>query len=115
MRSSTAVRLGRLRAREAGQQRALARDRDLRVARAEGQRPLGKRECLVTATAASRRGRRHATPTWTPRKRAGAAPWDTCMTWPGSPLPQFISPQSAQAPEEQTASSEPQKRGVTPA
>ena len=36
----------------------------------------------------------HATPTWTSRKRAGAAPWETSMTWPGSPLPQFSAPHS---------------------
>ena len=36
----------------------------------------------------------HATPTCTSRKRAGAAPWETAMTWPGSPLPQLVSPHS---------------------
>ena len=30
----------------------------------------------------------HATPTSTSRKRAGAVPWDTRITWPGSPFPQ---------------------------
>ena len=33
-----------------------------------------------------------ATPTWTLRKRPGAAPWLTCACWPGCPLPQFVSP-----------------------
>ena len=58
---------------------------------------------------------RHATPTSTSRKRAGAAPWETVISWPGSPLPQFDNPCSSQAGAEATASSEPQKRGVVPA
>ncbi len=38
--------------------------------------------------------RRHQTaaPTSMPRKRAGAVPWETCIIWPGSPLPQFSRP-----------------------
>ena len=32
------------------------------------------------------------TPTCTLRKRAGAAPCDTCALWPGCPLPQFVRP-----------------------
>jgi hypothetical protein len=32
------------------------------------------------------------TPIWTPRKRDGAAPCDTCAPWPGWPLPQFVRP-----------------------
>ena len=59
--------------------------------------------------------RRHATPTSTSRKRAGAAPCETRMSWPGSPLPQLPTPRSSHAGAEQTASRPPQKRGVTPA
>jgi hypothetical protein len=33
-----------------------------------------------------------ATPTWTLRNRAGAAPWLTCACWPGWPLPQLVRP-----------------------
>jgi len=33
-----------------------------------------------------------ATPTWTFRNRAGAAPWLTCACWPGCPLPQLVRP-----------------------
>ena len=51
----------------------------------------------------------------TSRKRAGAAPCETRMTWPGSPLPQFGRPHSRHSGAEQTASSEPQNRGVIPA
>ncbi len=57
----------------------------------------------------------HATPTSTSRKRAGAAPWDTRIDWPGSPLPQLHRPTSRHSGAEQTASRLPQKRGVMPA
>ena len=58
---------------------------------------------------------RHATPTSTSRKRAGAAPWETRMSWPGSPLPQLSRPCRFQACLEQMASRPPQNCGVTPA
>ncbi len=57
----------------------------------------------------------HATPTCTSRKRAGAVPWDTRITWPGSPFPQSSSEISCQSSAEQTASQLPQNSGVTPA
>ena len=49
------------------------------------------------------------------RKRAGAVPWDTRITWPGSPLPQSSSEISRHSAGEQTASQLPQNSGVTPA
>src|SRR6185312_13447652 len=55
-----------------------------------------------------------ALPTVTPRKRAGAAPWPTCIVCIGSPLPQVEIPQRRQSPGPQTASHPPQKRGVMP-
>ena len=39
----------------------------------------------------------YTTPTRTLRKRAGAAPWPTCATCIGSPLPQLGTPQSVPA------------------
>ena len=76
---------------------------------ARSERALGEREQELG-------GGGHATPTCTSRKRAGAAPCETCATWPGSPLPQFSSaPEPPFALAEHTASSAPQKRGVTPA
>src|SRR5205085_9044022 len=33
-----------------------------------------------------------ATPTWTLRNLAGAAPWLTCACWPGCPFPQLVRP-----------------------
>jgi hypothetical protein len=102
--------LGGARAGEAREQRPLADDGRLRVAAAEvAERALGQVEDALGGEG------RHATPTWTSRKRAGAAPCETAMTWPGSPLPQFVRPQARQAPGPATASSEPQKRGVMPA
>ena len=60
-------------------------------------------------------GRGHAGPASTSRKRAGAAPWETWATCPGSPLPQFITPCSRHAGAEQTASRPAQNCGVVPA
>ena len=57
----------------------------------------------------------HATPTCTSRKRAGAVPWDTRITWPGSPLPQSSREIMRHSAGEQTASQLPQNSGVTPA
>ena len=57
----------------------------------------------------------HATPTCTSRKRAGAVPWDTRITWPGSPLPQSSREIMCHSAGEQTASQLPQNSGVTPA
>ena len=57
----------------------------------------------------------HATPTCTSRKRAGAVPWDTRITWPGSPLPQSSREIMCHSGGEQTASQLPQNSGVTPA
>src|SRR5439155_10053116 len=54
------------------------------------------------------------TPTSTSRKRAGAAPCETCASWPGWPLPQFVRPKSRHSSGPATASSLPQKTGVTP-
>ena len=98
-------RLRRRRAREARHQRALAHDRDLRVGARERKRALGDRDRIGA----------HATPTSTSRKRAGAAPCETRITWPGSPLPQLPRPRSRHSDAEQTASRPPQKRGVIPA
>ena len=75
------VHLGTGETREA---RALSLDDRLdAVALRRGDRTLGELEDA-----------RHegATPTWTLRKRPGAAPWLTCACWPGCPLPQFVSP-----------------------
>ncbi len=55
-----------------------------------------------------------ALPTVTPRKRAGEAPWPTCMDCIGSPLPHVERPQRRQASGPQMASHPPQKRGVIP-
>ena len=74
-----------------------------------------RRAARPSARSASSSASPHATPTWTSRKRAGAAPCETCMTWPGSPLPQFVSPQARHSAGPQTASSEPQNRGPIPA
>ena len=65
---------------------------------------LGEIECPAQAE----------TPTSTSRKRAGAAPCETCASWPGCPLPQFVRPKSCQASGPATASSLPQKTGVLP-
>ena len=56
----------------------------------------------------------HFTPTWTFRKRAGDAPWETCACWPGWPLPQFVRPCIVHSSGPATRSSEPQKTGVIP-
>ena len=72
----------------------------------------------VAVEAASRQlsdlQRAHATPTSTLRKRAGAEPCDTCIIWPGSPLPQSSSEVRRHSGAEQTASQLPQNSGVTP-
>ena len=105
-------RLRRRRAREARRQRALAHDADLHGARAgQPERALGE----LGRGLRRRRASRHATPTWTSRKRAGAVPCETRMTWPGSPLPQLPTPHSRHSGAEQTASRRPQNVGVTPA
>ena len=96
--------LRRRRAAEPGRQRALAHDGDLRLALDAAQDGGGELERA-----------RHPMPTCTPRKRAGATPWETAIICPGSPLPQLSSPCTSQASREQTASSADQKRGVTPA
>ena len=57
----------------------------------------------------------HATPTCTSRKRAGAQPWETRITWPGSPLPQPSSEIGRHSEAEQTASQPRQNSGVMPA
>ena len=54
------------------------------------------------------------TPTWTPRKRAGQVPWETCAAWPGCPLPQFVKPCRRHSSRPATASIEPQNCGVMP-
>src|SRR5256885_14340890 len=54
------------------------------------------------------------TPTCTLRKRAGAAPCETCALCPGCPLPQFVSPYSCHESRPATASSDPQNTGVIP-
>ena len=89
-------------------QRALAHDRDLR---------LGRPAARASARSAISSGgdSAHATPTWTSRKRAGAVPCETRMTWPGSPLPQLPTPHSRHSAAEQTASRPLQNVGVTPA
>ena len=55
-----------------------------------------------------------ALPIVTSRKRAGAAPWPTCIDCMGSPLPHVETPQRRQSSAPQMASQEPQKRGVMP-
>src|SRR4029453_3952959 len=97
--------LGRARDGEAREQRALAHDGGLRLALGEAQRPLGELQRVEFG---------QATPTWTSRKRAGAAPWETTMTCPGSPLPQLVRPHSRHSSGPQTASRLPQKRGGPP-
>ncbi len=59
--------------------------------------------------------RGHATPTSTSRKRAGALPCDTRITWPGSPFPQSSSEISSHSEGEHTASQLAQNSGVVPA
>ena len=54
-------------------------------------------------------------PPRTSRKRAGALPWETRITWPGSPFPQSSSEIRRHSEGEQTASQLPQNSGVTPA
>ena len=98
--------LGGLRAREPQHQRPLA----LGV----GQR-LGARGHRRQRPLRQLGGGAHATPISTPRKRAGAEPWETRATWPGSPLPQLTTEASRHSEAEQTASIEPQNSGVTPA
>ena len=87
-------------------------DGDLRRRRPrERERALGDLE---------RASARHATPTSTSRKRAGAAPCETRMTWPGSPLPQLRSPRSRHAggradgveASPRTAASRPRRSGL---
>src|SRR5207344_279469 len=53
------------------------------------------------------------TPTSTSRNRACAAPCETCASCPGWPFPQFVSPKSFHSSGPATASSLPQKTGVT--
>ena len=55
-----------------------------------------------------------ATPTWTLRKRAGAAPCPVCIVCEGCPLPQLGVPQATQWSRSQMASQLPQNRGVIP-
>ena len=64
----------------------------------ERQRALGEVQRRAVRVA-------HAMPTCTSRNRAGAAPCDTCIDWPGSPFPQLSTPQSFHAGREQIASS----------
>ena len=95
-------RLGRAVRGEAEQQRVLARDECERIGSRLAQSALGELECA------------HATPTSTSRKRAGAQPCETRISWPGSPFPQSSNETSRHSEGEQTASQLPQKRGVTP-
>ena len=70
----------------------------LRACEAREPGALGVRDgfCLAASGLERRAGdveRAHDfTPTCTLRKRAGAAPCETCALWPGCPLPQFVSP-----------------------
>ena len=89
-----ARRLRRRGAREARRQRALVDDGDLRVAVGVGQRAFRELERLL-GPLRRRRPR-------TSRKRAGAVPCDTRMTWPGSPLPQLSSPCTRHRPPAST-------------
>ena len=59
-------------------------------------------------------GYHRPTPTFTPRNRAGAAPWPTWPVWTGSPLPQFGTPHSVHSSALQIASQLPQNCGVMP-
>ena len=59
-------------------------------------------------------GYHRPTPTFTPRNRAGAAPWPTWPVCTGSPLPQFGTPHSVHSSALQIASQLPQNWGVMP-
>ena len=59
-------------------------------------------------------GYHRPTPTFTPRNRAGAAPWPTWPVWTGSPFPQFGTPHSVHSSALQIASQLPQNWGVMP-
>ena len=105
VRSSTSVACVGRETGEARQQRALAHDGDLRLAVGEAPaRARPARAGRVTRRRPARRGSARA------RRRARRA-----MTWPGSPLPQLVSPHSRHSAGPQTASSEPQNCGVIPA
>ena len=97
--------LGGARGREAQHQRSLANGGGEGVRIRAGGFERARRQL--------RRG--HATPTCTSRKRAGAAPCETRMTCPGSPLPQSMKETSSHSDGEQTASQPAQNAGVVPA
>jgi hypothetical protein len=59
-------------------------------------------------------GYHRPTPTFTPRNRAGAAPWPTWPVCTGSPFPQFGTPHSVHSSALQIASQLPQNWGVMP-
>ncbi len=69
---------------------------------------------LGRGSPAGMRGYHWPTPTWTFRKRAGAAPWPTRCVCIGSPLPQFGTPHSRHSASPQMASQLPQNSGVMP-
>ncbi len=72
---------------------------------------VGERQEVV-----ARRGTDHeAAVTDTLRKRQGAAPWPTWMTWPGCPLPQLTTPHGLHSEGPATASQDRQNSGVRPA
>src|SRR5260221_158720 len=77
-----------------------------------GQHRVSDLQALLTA--AQRHRGAYAASTRTLRKRQGAAPWPTCMDWPGSPLPQLTTPQRRHSLGPATASQERQNSGVMP-
>ena len=92
---------------DAERRRPRSRSASAGAPREAAKRARPERSASTTASASSPVGRgeralrelervAHArTPTCTSRKRAGAAPCDTCACCPGCPLPQFVSPCSS--------------------
>ena len=65
---------------EAGESGALSVDEDVGLVRLRhAERPVGELERMLGERLRAHEG----TPTRTPRKRAGAAPWETCACCPG--------------------------------
>src|SRR5208283_5240499 len=88
--------------------RAPERDLRLRLSR-RVERPLREREEPRAAHVDP-----PVVPTVTARKRAGDAPWPTCISCIGSPFPHVLTPQSFHSDGPAIASHPCQNRGVIP-